>query len=57
VLSTARAVAMVEFMVAHGMPPTNVAAAGYGEQDPVAPNDTDSNRAKNRRVAIQLRTR
>lgn len=54
VLSTARAVTMVEFMVAHGMPPTNVAAAGYGETDPVAPNDTDASRELNRRIEIIL---
>ena len=54
VLSTARAVAVVEFMVAQGMPPVNVAAAGYGEQDPVASNDSDPNRELNRRIEIIL---
>lgn len=54
VLSTARAVAVVEFMIAQGMPATNVAAAGYGSQDPVAPNDTDPNRELNRRIEIIL---
>lgn len=54
VLSTARAVTIVEFMIAHGMPPTQVAAAGYGEQDPVAPNDNDVNREQNRRIEIIL---
>ena len=54
VLSTARAVTMVEFMVEHGMPPTQVAAAGYGEIDPVAPNDTPAGRELNRRIEIIL---
>jgi chemotaxis protein MotB len=54
VLSTARAVTMVEFMVEHGMPPTQVAAAGYGEMDPVAPNDTAAGRELNRRIEIIL---
>lgn len=54
VLSTARAVAVVEFMIAQGMPAGNVAAAGYGSQDPVAPNDTDPNRELNRRIEIIL---
>lgn len=54
VLSTARAVTMVEFMVGHGMPATNVAAAGYGETDPVAPNDSDAGRELNRRIEIIL---
>lgn len=54
VLSTARAVAVLEYMVAQGMSPTQVAAAGYGEQDPVAPNDSDPNRELNRRIEIIL---
>ncbi|HVV82473.1 MAG TPA: OmpA family protein [Kofleriaceae bacterium] len=54
VLSTARAVSVVEFMIAQGMPPTQVAAAGYGEEDPVAPNDSDANRELNRRIEIIL---
>jgi chemotaxis protein MotB len=54
VLSTARAVTMVEFMIEHGMPPTQVAAAGYGEMDPVAPNDTAAGRELNRRIEIIL---
>ncbi len=54
VLSTARAVAVVEFMVGQGMPSKNVAAAGYGEQDPVATNDSDPNRELNRRIEIIL---
>lgn len=54
VLSTARAVSVLEFMVAEGMPAANVAAAGYGEQDPVAPNDSEPNRELNRRIEIIL---
>ena len=54
VLSTARAVAVLEFMIAHGMPAASVGAAGYGDQDPAAPNDTDANRELNRRIEIIL---
>jgi len=54
VLSTARAVAVLEFMVAQGMPPANVAAAGYGQEDPVKPNDTEEGREANRRIEIIL---
>lgn len=35
-----------------GLAPKNWAASGYAETDPVAPNDTDENRAKNRRVEL-----
>jgi chemotaxis protein MotB len=53
-LSTARAVEVVRFLVAQGLKPELVSAAGYGEFDPVAPNDTPANRAKNRRIEITL---
>lgn len=52
-LSTARATTVVEHMIAqHGYPPTQMAATGYGEFRPQAPNDTPENRAKNRRVVF-----
>ena len=53
-LSTARAVSILEFMIGAGFDPKNLAAAGYGEFDPVAPNDTDENRQLNRRIEIIL---
>jgi chemotaxis protein MotB len=53
-LSTARAVEVVNFLIASGMKPQQLSAAGYGEFDPVAPNDTPENRARNRRIEIVL---
>ena len=53
-LSTARAVEVVRFLVSKGMKPQQVAAAGYGEFDPVAPNDTPEHRTQNRRIEIVL---
>ncbi len=53
-LSTARAVSVVEFMVKAGFDPKNLVAAGNGEFDPVAPNDTEQNRQLNRRIEIIL---
>ena len=53
-LSTARAVEVVRLLIAQGLNPELVSAAGYGEFDPVAPNDTPQNRAKNRRIEITL---
>lgn len=53
-LSTARAVEVVNFLVAKGMKPRALAAAGYAEFDPVAANDSPENRALNRRIEIVL---
>jgi chemotaxis protein MotB len=53
-LSTARALSVVEFMIGAGFPPTSLAASGYGEFDPVAPNDTEENKQLNRRIEIIL---
>jgi len=51
-LSTARAARVVEFLVAEGLPPERLSAAGYGEFRPRVPNDTWQSRARNRRVDI-----
>ena len=53
-LSTRRAVEVVHILVAQGMSPKVLAAAGYGEFDPVAANDTPEHRAQNRRIEIVL---
>ncbi len=53
-LSTRRAVEVVHFLVAQGMSPRHLAAAGYGEFDPIATNDTPEHRAQNRRIEIVL---
>lgn len=53
-LSTARAVSVVQFMIDVGFPAKNVGAAGYGEFDPVAANDTKENKQLNRRIEIIL---
>jgi chemotaxis protein MotB len=52
-LSTARAVAVVRHLKS-GVDPTLLAAAGYGEFHPVAPNDTPDGRSQNRRIEIVL---
>lgn len=53
-LSTRRAVEVVHFLVAQGMRPELLSAAGFGEFDPVASNDSSDGRAKNRRIEIAL---
>jgi chemotaxis protein MotB len=53
-LSIARAVGVVNFFTASGINPKQLVAAGYGEFHPAYPNDTEANRAKNRRIEITL---
>lgn len=53
-LSTARAVNVVQYLQDGGVNPEKLAAAGYGEHDPVAPNETDDGKALNRRIEIVL---
>ena len=53
-LSTARAVEVVNLMITNGMAPERVAAAGYGEFDPISENETPEGRQKNRRLEIIL---
>lgn len=53
-LSQKRADAVMQFLISQGVDPTLISAHGYGEADPVAPNDTPADRAKNRRVELSL---
>ena len=53
-LSAARALAVVRFLQQAGVDPTRLAAAGYGEYQPIAPNDTPEGRSQNRRIEIVL---
>ena len=53
-LSTARAVEVVQFLQENGVNPQNLAAAGYGEYDPIASNEEAETRALNRRIEIVL---
>jgi chemotaxis protein MotB len=53
-LATARAVEVVNFMIASGMQPSRLSAAGYAAEAPVSPNDTSEGRSKNRRIEITL---
>ena len=51
-LSTARASTVVRLLIANGVPPRYISAEGYAQYHPVATNDTEAGRARNRRVEI-----
>lgn len=53
-LSVARAMNTGYYMLLKGFPPQRLSIAGYSEYQPVAPNDTPKNHAKNRRVEIVI---
>jgi chemotaxis protein MotB len=53
-LTTARAVAVVRYLVSLGVPGASLTAAGAGTFDPLAPNDTPDGRARNRRLEIAM---
>ena len=53
-LSEARAQAVVKALVGkYGVESARLTAKGYGDTKPVAPNDSDANKAKNRRVELR----
>lgn len=52
-LSSARAVSVLEFMLDSGqIPPTQMEVKGHADNEPLFPNDSTENRAKNRRVEL-----
>ncbi len=54
-LSTARATEIIKlFITRFGIDPVRLSASGYGEYYPVSPNDSDADRAKNRRVDLVI---
>jgi len=53
-LSERRARRIVDELVARGLPAGRFVYRGLGADMPVAPNDTESNRARNRRVEITI---
>jgi chemotaxis protein MotB len=57
-LSTARATNIVHYLIdAHAFPPDKVSAIGYGEYRPIADNNTEEGRQKNRRVDVVVLSR
>ena len=56
-LSTARALAIVRFMVAQEVPAKRLAATGFGEFHPLDDEKTEQAYTKNRRIEIKLTSR
>jgi chemotaxis protein MotB len=56
-LSSARAIAVVKFFIASGVPADRLVAAGFGQYQPLDPQETDEARAKNRRIELKLTER
>jgi len=49
-LSDRRANSVRQYLVNQGIDPSRLSSKGYGEAEPIAPNNTDEGRAKNRRI-------
>ena len=53
-LSAARAASVVHLFMKSGIRPERMAAVGYGEHRPIASNETEEGRRRNRRVVIVI---
>jgi len=56
-LSTARAVSVVQYLVSKGIPPDRLAAAGFGEFQPLDEGADDASLSRNRRIELKLTER
>jgi OOP family OmpA-OmpF porin len=54
-LSEKRAQAVVDYLVKAGLPAGRFTAVGYGSAQPVAANDTDEGKARNRRIEFVVK--
>ena len=53
-LSLQRAQAVVKYLVAQGVNPTQLKAVGFGQEQPVADNATESGKFRNRRIEFEV---
>ncbi len=53
-LSAARSIALTELLIQDGVARERLSIAGYADTDPIAGNDTEAGREKNRRVDIVI---
>jgi len=53
-LSENRAKSVYDFLISGKIDPSRMVFKGYGKTQPIAPNDSDENRAKNRRTEFKI---
>ncbi|MEC8371667.1 MAG: OmpA family protein, partial [Pseudomonadota bacterium] len=53
-LSTARAISVVKYLISTGIPASNLAAAGFGEFQPLDPRRDKIAYRRNRRIELKL---
>ncbi len=56
-LSAARAIAVVQYLIAKGVSPQHLAAAGFGEFQPIVAGDSDDANRRNRRIELKVTER
>jgi chemotaxis protein MotB len=56
-LSSARAIAVVQYLISKGVSPQRLVAAGFGEFQPIDPGKTDEAYQRNRRIELKLTER
>ena len=53
-LSQNRAQAVVDYLIFKGVDPTQLQAIGYGQEKPIAENETEAGKFKNRRIEFEV---
>jgi OOP family OmpA-OmpF porin len=53
-LSEKRAAEVVKYLKEHGIDTQRISSKGYGETQPIEKNDTDENKARNRRIEFRI---
>ena len=56
-LSSARAITVVKFLIAQGVQPKHLVAAGFGEYQPLVEGVSEDAKAENRRIELKLTDR
>jgi chemotaxis protein MotB len=56
-LSAARAISVVQYLISKGVSPQRLVAAGFGEFQPIDPENTEAAYSRNRRIELKLTER